>query len=144
MIIPAEDTEKVAGQIVLVRVAKAADNGAVHRDVGGVGWVCSIDKNIARMHVRVKEAVAKHLGEENLYTAFTQYFEVGTFGSQCLHVRNWNPADALHGEYIAAGVVPIHLGYIDQITVFEIAPQLAGVGGLSAQVQFIEDNELVV
>ena len=143
-VVAPENAQQVAGQVVLVRVAEAADDGAIHRDISRVRRVGGIHEDIARVHVGVEEAVAEHLGKKDLHAALGQQLEVGAPGLQLFHVGDRDTGDAFHDEYVATGVVPVHLGHINQFAVLEIAPQLAGVGRLPAQVQLIEDGVLVV
>ena len=131
-VVAAENSEQIATQVILVRVRQAADDGAVHADIGWVGRIGGVHKDVARMHVGMKEAVLKHLGEKNLHAAFAQQLQVGTPGTQRLNIGDGNARYTLHGQHVAAGVVPVNLGYIEQLVVLEIASQLAGVGGLAA------------
>ena len=77
----------------MVFVREAADNGAVHANVSRVRRVGGIDKDVPRVHVRVKETVAKHLREKYLDTAFAEQFEVGALCLECLDVGDGNVLD---------------------------------------------------
>ena len=121
-VIPAEDGQQVAGEVVLIRVRKAADDGTIDSNVGGILRVTGVDKDISRVHVCVEETVAKNLREKNLHAALPKQFEVGALRPQGIEVSNRYAGDALHGKDIPAGVIPVNLRYVDQFVAFEIAP----------------------
>src|SRR5690554_6057769 len=73
-VIPAEEREQVAGQVALVVWRQGTHNAEIDGDVFRVGRVGDVDKNVARVHVGVEEAVPEHLGEENLHTFFASTF----------------------------------------------------------------------
>ena len=62
---------------------------------------------------------------------------------QFLAVRDLDPVDALHGHDVPGGVVPEHFRHVQQFAVLKVAAQLAGVGGLTRQIQFIKNNAFV-
>ncbi len=64
--------------------------------------------------------------------------------AQSLKIGDGYSRNALHGQYIAAGVLPVDLGNVEQLVVLEVAAQLTGIGGLPAHIQFIENDQLVV
>jgi hypothetical protein len=96
------------------------------------------------VHVGVEKTVLEHLRKEDLHAALAQQLEVRAPGAQRLHVGHRNARDALHGQHIAAGVVPVHLWDVQQLVVLEVAPQLAGVGRLARHVQLVEDHQFVI
>ena len=58
-------------------------------------------------------------------------------------VADQHAVDALHHHHVAAAVVPVHLGHVQQVGALEIAPQLRGVRRLAHQVELVEDGLLV-
>ena len=97
-------------------------------------------EDIAGVHVGVKIIVAKYLGKKDFDTLARQRFEIGCVGSQARDIGYWNTADALHHHDFRAAELPVHEGHVEVARALEIAPQLAGVGGLAHQVEFVHDG----
>ena len=143
-VVALEKGKQVARQIVLVLGSQAADDAAVDGDVLRGPRVHGADKNIAGVHVGVEEAVAEHLGEENLHATFGQHLHVGTLVGQGLKVGDLDPVDTLHHQHFGAAPVPVDLRHIHQRRAFEVAPQLTGVGRFAQQVEFVVNGFFVV
>jgi len=62
-VVAAEEGEEVLRQVVLVDCGEPAHDPEVERDVAPL----RVHQDIARVHVGVEEAVAEHLGEEDLH-----------------------------------------------------------------------------
>ena len=62
-VVAVEEGEEVLRQVVLVDLGERAHDAEVERDVAAVVG----DQDVARVHVGVEEAVAEHLGEEDLH-----------------------------------------------------------------------------
>jgi hypothetical protein len=143
-VVALEEGKQVARQIVLVLGREAADDAAVDRDVLRAPRVHGADENIAGVHVGVEEAVAEHLGEENLHATLGQHLHVGTLVGQGRQVGDLHPVDALHHQHFGAAPVPVDLRYIQQRRAFEVALELAGVGRFAQQVEFVVNGFFVV
>ena len=82
------------------------------------------DENIARVHIGMEEAVAKHLSKEDFNAPFGELFHIGALVEQGRHIGHGQTADALHDHHLVPTPVPVNLGHIEQRRVFEITPQL--------------------
>ncbi|MNZ34692.1 hypothetical protein D3C78_520730 [compost metagenome] len=96
------------------------------------------------MHVGVEEAVAKHLGEEDLHATLGEQLHVGALVGQGRQVSDLDAVDALHHQHFRPAPVPVHLGHVHHLRAFEVALELAGVGRLAQQVEFVVDGFFVV
>ena len=76
MVVTIKKREKIFGEIALVTRAQGSDDAEIDRSILGLVRVGHDDKNIAWVHVGVKEVVAKHLGEENFYAVFRQQLNI--------------------------------------------------------------------
>ncbi len=142
-VITVEKGVEVLRQIALVGVQQRADDAEVHRQVGRVVRVGSIDEDVARVHVGVEEVVLEHLGEEDLHPALGQQLQVHIAFAQGGDVGYRNAADALHHDNAAAGVVPDDLRDVQQVAVLEVAVDRGGVRALADQVQLVGDGLFV-
>ena len=98
------------------------------------------DEYVARMHIGMEEAVAEHLGEEDLDAPLRQQLHIGALGLQRLHIGHRDTVNALHYHHAFAAVVGVHLRHVQHRAVFEITPQLNSVGGFPQQVQLIQQR----
>ncbi|MNT12929.1 hypothetical protein D3C72_1478790 [compost metagenome] len=96
------------------------------------------------MHVGVEETVAEHLGEENLHTALGEHFHVGTLVGKGRQIGDLDAVDTLHHQHFRSAPVPIDLRHVEQRRTFEVTLQLAGVGRLAQQIEFVVDGFFVV
>ena len=64
-----ENGQQVARKVIQILLVDLADDGTVDRHVARVFRLGAVDKDVARVHVGVKETVAEHLRKENLHTA---------------------------------------------------------------------------
>jgi len=76
VVVAFKESKQVARQVVLVGGSEGAHDTEIQGDVLGVGWVAGVHEDIARVHVRVEEAVPEDLGEENFHP-----FSASTFMS---------------------------------------------------------------
>ncbi len=143
-IITLEEGKQVTGQIILIFRRQAADDAAVDGNVFRAPRVDRADENIAGVHVGVEETVAKYLGEEDFHTALGQQFHVGTLVGQPGHIGDLQAVDTLHDQHFGAAPVPVDLWHVEQVRAFEVATQLAGVGGFTQQVQLVVDGFFVI
>ena len=74
----------------------APGSPATHQDVAGV-------------HVGVEEAVAEHLGEEDLDAVARELRDVDAGVAQALDLADRDAVHALHHHHVAVAVVPVHL-----------------------------------
>ena len=100
-------------------------------------WPFGGDQDVARVHVGVEEAVAKHLREENLHARARQLLDVDALLAQRRDLRDRRAVHALHHHHLGRAVVPVHLRHQQQRRVREIAAQLARVGRLAHQIEFV-------
>ncbi len=143
-VVALEEGHQVARQVILVFRCEAADDAEVHCDVLRVPRLLGADEDVAGVHVCMEEAVAEDLGEENLHAAFGELLHVGALFGQPGHVGDRHAVDALHHQYLRAAVIPVDLRHVEQRRILEVAPELAGVGGLAQQVEFVVDGLGVV
>ena len=143
-VVALEEGHQVACQVVLVLGGQAADDAAVDGDVLRIARLPGADEDVARVHVGVEEAVAEHLGEENLHAAFGQQLHVGVLRAQGGDVGHRHAVDALHDQHLGPAVIPVDLRHVDQRRAFEVALELAGVGRFAQQVELVVDDLLVV
>src|SRR5690606_24487696 len=123
---------------------QAADDAEVDSDVLRFLRLMAGDEDIARVHVRVEEAVTEHLGEEYFDAALGQLLHVRALGAQGVDIGHRDAADALHDQHLVAAPVPIDGRHIEYRRAEEVAPQQRGVGRLAIQVQLVEDGLLVI
>ncbi len=133
-------SEQVACQVVLVFRGQAADDPAVNGNILRAPRVDGADEDVAGVHVGVKEAVAENLREENFHAALGEHFHVGALVGKGRQIRDLNSVDALHHQHFWPAPVPIDLRYVEHRRAFEVALQLAGVGRLAQQVEFVIDG----
>ena len=143
-IVALEEGKQVARQVILVFRGEAADDAAVDGDVLRAPRVDGADEDVARVHVGVEETVAEHLGEEDLHAAFGKHFHVGALIGEGRQIGHLNAVNALHHQHFRPAPVPIDLRHVEQRRTFEVALQLAGVGRLAQQVEFVVDGFFVV
>ncbi len=89
------------------------------------------------MHVGVEETVAKRLGEKNLDPVVGKLLHVHAGGAQGLDLADRNSVDALHGQHLAPGQIPVDLRNVQQRGTFEVGLEAAGIAGLVAQIEFL-------
>ena len=136
-VIAAEEGEKVFCQIAPIIVGQAADDAEIHADV--LPQMCAIGahRDIARMHVGVKKAIAKHLREENLHALTREFLNVHSRGTQLFDLVDRRGVQPLHHHHRLLAPVPIHLGHVEQWRACKVAPQLGAVGRLAYQIQLV-------
>ena len=135
-IIPVEEGAEVFRDVVFILVGNAADDAEVHGNVAGIRG----RKDIAGVHVRVKQAVPQHLGEEDFNAAFGQQLQVDALAAQLRHITDGNSGNPLHDHDLGPGIVEIDARDIQHRGALEAPADFGGVGRLSHQVQFIEDG----
>src|SRR5690554_397871 len=67
-VIAVKKGDEVGGQITFIFAVQGADNAEVNGEITGTHTGVWIDKNIAGMHVRMKEAVTENLSKEHFHT----------------------------------------------------------------------------
>ena len=122
-VVALKNSDKVARHIVLVVFAEGTHDGAIDGNVRGLLRVAGIDKNIAGMHVGMKEIVLEHLGEKYFYTALGQRFEIDTSSFQLIDIGHRYAVNALHHQHFLVGVVPVDLWHVEQGRPLEVMPQ---------------------
>ena len=108
-VVSLEKSQEVFTNVALVFIGQRADNAKVDSDVLRVILMLRRDKDISRVHVRVKEIMVKHLPIENLDTVFSQFLHIHTDTSHLIHITNGYATDTLLHEYIATRVIPVDL-----------------------------------
>src|SRR5436190_24128680 len=94
-IVASEEREKVLREIAFVRVRQRSHDAEVERDVFALVRRVGRDENVSRMHVGVEEAVAKHLGEENLDTGARELLNVDALHDEPVDLSNRRPLHLL-------------------------------------------------
>ncbi len=143
VVVAVEEREEVLGEVALVLRAQRADDAEVDGGVFRVLRVVDQHEDIARVHVGMEEVVAKHLREKNLHAVFRELLDVGPGGAQRLHVADRRAEDALLHQHLGPAVVPVDLGHVQHVRVFEVALELRRVCGLAHQVELVDDRVLV-
>ena len=108
----------------MIFTGKATHNAAVDGDVLRVFWVVAVNKDIARVHIRMEEVVAKYLGKEKLNAALSELFQVGAPGNQGVQIGNRDAANTLLHHDMTTGKGPVDRRYKQQWGVFKITLQL--------------------
>jgi hypothetical protein len=67
-----------------------------------------INKNIARVHVRMEQVMAEHLSKENLKAAFCQQTWLNASGANALDIVYRNAVDAIRHHHL----VGTQLGWV--------------------------------
>ena len=104
-VIAPEETEEVLREILLVDLGEGPHDAEVERDVAAIGR----HQDVSRMHVRMKEAVAEHLGEKDLDSRARELRNVHALPAQLVHLANRRAVHPLHRHDGARAEVPIHL-----------------------------------
>src|SRR6266705_210836 len=73
-VVALEKSEEILREVLLVDLGERAHDAEVERDVAAFGR----DQDVSRVHVGVEEAVAEHLGEENLDSGASELRDVHT------------------------------------------------------------------
>ncbi len=73
LVIASEKRQEILRQIIFIKIVERADYPKIQCDVtterGGVGGY----QNISRVHIRMKETIAKNLREENRHAIARQF-----------------------------------------------------------------------
>ncbi len=137
VVVTLEERQEVLRQVILVKLRQRPDDAEIQRDIAAEGLGRHAHQDVAGMHVGVEKAVAEDLREEDLHTVARQLVHVDAGLAQLGRMRDAHTVHALHHEHLGGAPVPEHLGHQQQVGVGEVAAQLAGVGGLAHQVEFI-------
>jgi hypothetical protein len=137
LVVAPEEGQEVLRQVILVEVVQGADDAEVERDVAAEGLGLDRHQDVPGVHIGVEEAVAEHLGEEDLDAIARQFFQVDAGGNQAVGLRDRDAVHALHHDHAAGAVIPVHLRHHQQVRAGEVAAQLAGLGRLAHQVEFV-------
>ena len=73
-VIAIKKREEIDRQIMPINLGQSPHNTAIQRNVMPALRTLRTDKHIARMHVRMKKSVSKHLRKENLNPVARQTF----------------------------------------------------------------------
>ncbi len=137
VVIALEEGQEILRQVILVEFRQRPDDAEIQRDIAAQGLGRHAHQDVAGVHVGVEEAVAKHLREEDLHAVARQLMRVDAGRTQFVGVRDAHAVHALHHEHLRGAPVPEHLGHQQQLGLGEVTAQLAGVGGLAHQVEFV-------
>ena len=103
LVIAAEKGDEVLREVIFVGIGQRAHDAEIQRDIAPVAR----HQHIAGMHVGVEEAVAEHLGVENLHAVRGQLWNVDARRAQA-HPR-WligNAVHALHHHHFGRSTSP--------------------------------------
>ena len=124
-VIAIEKSREILGQIALIEFTQRPHDAEIHRREARTGAVLAgQDEEISRMHVGVKEMVAKHLGKKDLDAALGEHLEIDTGAPETFAVADMQPVHALHYQHVFAGVIPEHFRHVHAIGIGEVASQL--------------------
>ena len=90
----------------------------------------------------MKDAIPKHLGEEDLNAPLSQGLEIDPGGLELREIADRNPRHPLHDHHVLAGQVKIDPRDFKHLRIHEAAADIGGIGGLPDQIQFIEEGFL--
>ena len=124
LVVPAEKSNEVLRKVFLVGFGQRTDDAKVQRNITSKRSRIQTDLNIARMHVSVKEAVAKNLREEDRHAISGQLFHIDAGVAQALYLTDWNALHALHDHHVGHTVIPNHFGNHHQVNILHVAAQL--------------------
>ena len=138
-----ENGQQVTRKVIQVLFVDLANDCTVDCHVAGVLGFGAVDKNVAWVHIGMKEAVAKHLRKENLHTALGQQLDIDLLAFQGLNIADGHAIYSLTDHDLLAGQRPMHQGHVHQIPGLEVPPQLRGVGCFALQIELTVDNAIV-
>src|SRR5690606_3114304 len=133
-VIAIEEGKEVLGQVAVIDGTEGAHDAKVYRDVLRILRAIRVDEDVARVHVAVEKAVAEYLGEKDLHTPLGEYPHIDVQRPQGGNIVDRNASSTLHHHHLAACVIPVHFGHIQQRGTQEIALELGGAGRFAHQV----------
>ena len=139
-IIAVEEGNEVLRQIALIFFVQRTDNTAVNTNVLRIFRMMTADKNIARMHVGMEEAVAENLRKEDLHATLGQQLHVSPLRFQRGDVGHRDPVNPLHHHHAFATVVRINFRDIKHWALVEVAAKLDSVSRFTQQVELIQQR----
>jgi hypothetical protein len=95
------------------------------------------------MHVGVEEVMPEDLCEKQHHAVFRKALDIRPRRTQGVHVTDLCAENALLDENLRAAVVPVDVRHVKHVRALEVSFELGRVGGLTHQVEFIEDRVLV-
>ena len=137
LVIAAKKCREVLRQIIFIDFGQGAHDTEIQRHVTTKGGRVGADLDIARVHVGMEEAIAKHLGKKQGHAIFGKLWDVDTGLAQSFGMADGNAIHALHDQDIGAAIFPNHLWDQDQVQALHIAAQLRSIGGFTNQVEFV-------
>src|SRR5579864_1829355 len=100
-VVAPEERQEVLREIALVALRQRAHDAEVERDVPGVIGRVDADEDIARVHIRVKKAVAEHLREEDFDAGAREALEIDAGGDEIGDAPDRYARHPLHDENLA-------------------------------------------
>ncbi len=144
VVIAVEKGEKDLGKVALILGSQGAADAEIHGNIGGEVRVADIHKQVAGVHVGMKKIVLEHLGEKYFHAVFRKLLHVDAGRPQRFEIVDRNTSDPFQDKHAGAGVIPVHVGDVEQWRVLEVAPQLRGVRTFLHQVEFGVDGAVVL
>src|SRR6185295_16237838 len=102
-VVAVEEREEILREVALVDLGEGAHDPEIERYVaplqrsfGSVGSVPDVDQDVSRVHVRMKEPVAKHLGEEYLDTGTRERGNIDAPRAQLVDLGDRRSMHPLH------------------------------------------------
>ena len=136
-VVSAEKGKEVLSKVVFVELREGSNNAKVKGDVMALMRAAVADKNIAWVHVSMKIAVAKHLGEENFNTLAGELFKVDLCLFKALHSVYRNTVNPLHHNHVGLAVIPEHFWNLQKRRICKVTAQLRGIGGLAHKIELV-------
>ena len=109
-------------------------------EIDGDQLAVVINKEISRMHVGVKEAVAQRMAEKGLNQRPGELPQVEAFGQQPRPVRQRRRIDPFQRQHLLGGAVPVHTGDAKIRIVFGVLGHFRERRGLQAKVHLDRDR----
>ena len=140
-VIAAQKGHKIIRQIMLIIITQAAHDTEIHqRDAHRFVRLWDDDKDIAGMHISMKIAITKNLGEKQFYPCLGNFLSADTGSFQLIDFINTNTANTFHDQDIFSRQIPVYFRNNELFGILEITFKLGCIGGLAHQIKFIEDD----
>ena len=139
-IVAAKECQEVLRQIAFVALGQRTHDSEIERDVLALVRRIDGDEDVARMHIGVEIAIAKHLREKNLDARASEPRNVDALLPEPFDLADRRSRHALHHHDFTRAPIPVDFGHEQQRRVQEVAPQLRAIGGFACEVEFVVDG----
>ena len=87
------------------------------------------DKDVARMHIGMKEAVPEYLIEKTARSIFGKLFNIMTGGCQCFDIIYPDSINPFDDQHSSGGMIKVNIGDMNTVIIAQIIGQPPGGGG---------------